>query len=278
MAITKQQKIKFVEEAKSALKSYSTVGVVQLTGVPDKLLQLSRNRLKPEIKFMLGRKSLILRALESIDMGKDLAGNITNTSALVFTNLSPFELNNKLHSNELKLAAKPKQVAPSSISIDAGETAIPPGQGVTDLKAAGIDVKIDKGKVVIAKDKTLVEKGQIISPSVAKALRLLDFRPFTATIAPKVVISGKMLFTQEVLSINSQSVANDISAAFTRAVSLSSGAGIVNRYTIKPMISKGYANGITLGVERAIYEPGIIEKLLAKAGLQASQINGIVKE
>ncbi len=277
MAISKQQKIKFVEDAKSALNSYSTVGVVQLTGVPDKLLQLSRNRLKPEIKFMLGRKNLLLRALESMDKGKELADRITNTSALVFTNLSPFELNKKLRSNELKLAAKPKQIAPTSISIDAGETAIPPGQGVTDLKSAGIDVKIDKGKVVIAKSKVLVEKGQVITPAVAKALRLLDFRPFTASIAPALAISGKMLFTQEVLSINSQSVVIDISTAFAKAVSLSTGANIVNRYTIKPMIGKAYTNAIALGVERTLYEPGIIERLLAKAGVQASQIDTIVK-
>lgn len=277
MTITKQQKMKFVEDAKSALKSYSTVGIVQLTGVPDRLLQLSRNKLKPEIKFMLGRKRLLLRALESIDMGKDLSNSITNTSALVFTNLSPFELNKKLRSNELKLAAKPKQVAPSSISIDAGETAIPPGQGVTDLKAAGIDVKIDKGKVVIAKDKVLVEKGQVISPALAKALRLLDFRPFTASIAPAVALSGKILFTQEVLSINSQSVTMDVSAAFARALSLSFGAGIVNSYTIKPMVTKAYTNAVALGVERVLYEPGIIERLLAKAGVQASQISSIVK-
>ncbi len=275
--LTKQQKAKFVEDVKSALQSYSTVGIVQLTGVPDKLLQLSRNRLKPDIKFVLGRKTLLLRALESIEQGKDLAANVTDTSALVFTNLSPFELHKRLHSNELKLAAKPKQTAPSSISIEAGETAIPPGQGVTDLKAAGIDVQIQKGKVTIGKSKVLVEKGQVISPAVAKALRLLDFRPFTASISPAVALSGKMLFTREILSINSQSVGMDISVAFAKALSLSTGANIVNRYTIRPMIGKAYSNAIAIGVERALYEPGIIERLLAKAGLQASQINSIVK-
>ena len=59
-----------------------------------------------------------------------------------------------------------------------------PGQTVTELKAAGIDVQIQKGKVVIAKDKVLVKKGETISPGVAKALHTLEVYPFSAVVDP----------------------------------------------------------------------------------------------
>ena len=36
--LNKEEKMKFVEDAKKALKSYSTIGVVPLSGIPDRLL------------------------------------------------------------------------------------------------------------------------------------------------------------------------------------------------------------------------------------------------
>ena len=88
-----------------------------------------------------------------------------------------------------RLAAKPGQVSPEDVSVTAGETGIQPGQTVTDLKSAGIDVQIQKGKVVIAKDKVLVKKGEVISAKIAKALHILDILPFKAVIEPSSLLS-----------------------------------------------------------------------------------------
>ena len=71
-----------------------------------------------------------------------------------------------------------------------------PGQAVTDLKAAGIDVQIQKGKVVIAKDKVITKKGEAITSSVAKALHTLDINPFSATLEPLLMLSGSMHIQQ----------------------------------------------------------------------------------
>ena len=59
-----------------------------------------------------------------------------------------------------------------------------PGQTVTELKTAGIDVQIQKGKVVIAKDKMLVKKGEQMTPKVAKALHSSKYIPFNAVVEP----------------------------------------------------------------------------------------------
>ena len=84
----------------------------------------------------------------------------------------------------LRLAAKPGQISPEDVSVTAGETGIQPGQTVTDLKTAGMDVQIQKGKVLIAKDKVLVAKGEQVTLKVAKALHILDILPFKAVIEP----------------------------------------------------------------------------------------------
>jgi large subunit ribosomal protein L10 len=107
-------------------------------------------------------------------------------------------------SNSLRLAAKPGQMSPDDVSVKSGETGIQPGQTVTDLKSAGIDVQIQKGKVVIAKDKIVVKKGEVISSNMAKALHTLDILPFhVASIEPINRCSADgIMFTKKVLAIN----------------------------------------------------------------------------
>ncbi len=274
---TKTDKTKFVDAGKAALKKYSLVGVVPLSGIPDRLFQRSRNGMKPSTEFIMGRKTLMVKILESSDHTKLLVPYVTGTSAIVLSNENPFVLYRGFKANSLKLGAKPKQLSPEDINISAGETSIQPGQAVTELKQAGIDVQIQKGKVVIAKDKVLVKKGAVISPAVAKALKTLDIMPFSASIQPSVFLSGKIMFTKDVLGIDAAQVASDVSRGFSAAYTLSISAGIVSRYTIRPLLVKAYMSAMAVGIEGKIYEPGIVDRLLASATLQASSLNSMVK-
>ena len=271
--LTKDQKRKFVDDNAKLIDSYGLVGIVPLSGIPDRLLQASRNNMRNEIKFITGKKSLIKMALEKSKKGKELAEDLEGTSAVILSNSNPFELYKKFKEGTIKLAAKPSQIAPQEIIVPAGETTLQPGQAVTELKAAGIDVKIDKGKVVIAKDKVLVPKGSTISLQVAKALHTLDIMPFTASIEPLVMLSGNVKFTKEVFSITSASVASDIASAFAQELSISITAKIVNSYTVERFVAEAYNNAVALGLGASIYEPGIIEKMVSNAALSANLLN-----
>ncbi|MCL5404556.1 MAG: 50S ribosomal protein L10 [Candidatus Marsarchaeota archaeon] len=271
--LTKDQKRKFVDDNAKLIDSYGLVGIVPLSGIPDRLLQASRNNMRNEIKFITGKKSLIKMALEKSKKGKELAEDLEGTSAVILSNSNPFELYKKFKEGTIKLAAKPSQIAPQEIIVPAGETTLQPGQAVTELKAAGIDVKIDKGKVVIAKDKVLVPKGSTISLQVAKALHTLDIMPFTASIEPLVMLSGNVKFTKDVFSITSASVASDIASAFAQALSISIMAKIVNSYTVERFVAEAYNNAVALGLGASIYEPGIIEKMVSNAALSANLLN-----
>ena len=182
--LTKEQKIRFVAENSKLLKSYKVIGIVQLSGIPDRLLQSTKNGLRDGTRFIIGRKTLLTKVLESDAHAKHLVKELSATSAIILSNEDPFELYGKFRANSLRLAAKPGQIAQEDVSVVAGETGIQPGQTVTDLKTAGIDVQIQKGKVVIAKDKVLVAKGEPVTLKVAKALHILDILPFKAVIEP----------------------------------------------------------------------------------------------
>jgi large subunit ribosomal protein L10 len=273
MVMKKEEKKKFVQHIAKEIKSYKTVAVMQLNGKPDRLLQAARNRLKGEAKIITGRKSLLHKILESGEHTKPLAKELTGTSAIILSNTEPFELYRKFRSNAIKLAAKPKQIAPEDIEVKAGETGVAPGQAVTELKQAGIDVQIQKGKVVIAKDKVVVKKGAQVSLQLAKALHTLNIAPFEAFIEPRAVASEGMVFTSEVLNINPAKTAQNVANAFRSAMTLSLELGIVNRYTVVTLIEKAYRNAKYLGKEINAYDTGVIEDVIGKAMAQASALH-----
>jgi large subunit ribosomal protein L10 len=276
--LTKDQKLKFVAENSRLLKSYKVIGIVQLSGIPDRLLQSTKNRLRDSTRFIIGRKTLLTRILESDAHTKPLVRDLSATSAIILSNEDPFELFGRFRSNSLRLAAKPGQISPEDVSVTAGETGIQPGQTVTDLKTAGVDVQIQKGKVLIAKDKVLVAKGEQVTLKVAKALHILDILPFKAVIEPYALLSDGIIYNKAVLGINAESTAHEISLCFRNALALSLEAKIINAYTINTLIEGAYANALHLGIECKIYDSGIIDLLLADAALTASSLNSSMGE
>lgn len=276
--LNKQQKVKFVEEEKKELGKYSMVGILPVNGIPDRLVQASRNKMRSKVRFIIAKKSLLTRILEGSPKTKPLAKELKGMSAIILSNEDPFQIYKEFKSNSIRLAAKPNQIAPDDINIQAAETAIQPGQAVTELKQAGIDVQIQKGKVVIAKDKVLVKKGGVITTAVSKALKTLDIMPFTASIVPSVMLSGNIAFTRDILEIDTAKVVGDMLKGFTYALTISLKAEIVNRYTIVTFVGDAYRSAMAVGIEAKIPEPGIIEKLMANAVMQAASLNSMVKE
>ena len=261
----KSEKIAFVNNLKKEVKQYKSVGIMSLKSLPDTLLQKIRNNMKNDVRIVIARKSLIARALEEDEVLKKMLPYVEGNVALVLSNKDPFELYSAISARRLKMAAKPGQIAGSDIIIEAGETAIAPGQAVTDLKAAGIDVQIQKGKVVIAKSKVLVPSGAKISTAVSKALRMLDIMPFEAYASINVVASSNIIFTKDVLGITREETVSNLADAFSKAYALSIAADYVTPFNIKEFIRRAYLGALGVGITANVYEPGIVEQLIAKA-------------
>ena len=274
--LKKSQKVKFVNESIKELGRYKVVGILNLGSIPDRLLQSSKNDMRGRVKFILGRKSLLKRILEGNEPTKPLAGMIYGTGAIIMSNDDPFDIYKNFKAKELRLAAKPHQTAPEDIIIKSGETSLQPGQAVTELKQAGVDVQIQKGKVVISKDKVIVKKGESISSVAAKILHTLGTMPFKAVMLPAAMVENGILFGPDTLSIDQSTTVSNISLAFGGAYELCLSAGIVNQYTVRALIEKAFRQAIGLGVEAKVYEPGVIEMLFGSAAVQARAVGSLV--
>ncbi len=271
MTMVKAQKVEYVKKLQKEIASYKTTAVMPIDGVPDRLLQKVRNNLKPDARMVIARKTLLSKAL-----GKDklahLEKSMGNNFALVFSNKDPSELYARIHSNKLRLGAKPNQMAPDDITIEPGETSVAPGQTVTELKSAGIDVKIEKGKVVISKRKVLVEKGKKISGAVANALKILDIKPFEIAPRLSVALEGNLLYNDIALSVDQEFVRSEIMRNFAEANALSLDRGIVTQYNADIFIMRAYRGAIAVGLESKAPEDEIVKLLAAKAAAQAGEL------
>lgn len=272
----KSEKIEFVKNLKEEVKKYKVVGVMPINGIPDRLVQKVRNGLKADTKMVVARKKLMAMVLED-ENHKRLLSFVEGNVVLVLSNKEPMELHKSIGSSRLKLAAKPNQIATSDIVIEGGETSIAPGQAVTELKAAGIDVQIQKGKVIIGKTKVLVPKGSKISAAVSKALKTLDVMPFEAQAALSVVLEGTLLFDKRTLGINRESLLSEVARNFAEAYMLSTEIGLVTEYNISEFIRKAYIGAVGIGLEAKIYEPEIVDKLIASAVRAALQLDAMEK-
>ncbi|MEM3281602.1 MAG: 50S ribosomal protein L10 [Candidatus Micrarchaeaceae archaeon] len=270
----KSEKIEFVKRLRDEIKRYKVVGVMPLNSVPDSLLQKARNSLKNEsTKIVVARKSLMLRALEGNGSLGGLAKYIDKNVALVLSNKDIFDLYGKVSANKIRLSAKPGQIAPNDIIVEAKETTIAPGQAVTDLKKAGIDVQVQKGKVVIAKSKKIVEKGAVVSAAVSKVLKILEIMPFEAKTTLSAAVSDNLLFTEDVFMIDKDYAIKGISEAFAQGYALSVEAEYITPYNVEAFIRKAYLNALCIGISAKIYEPGIVERLIADGVARAMALS-----
>lgn len=274
----KAEKIAFVKKTKEELKHYKTFAVMPIDAIPDRLVQKIRNQIKPGGKFVVARKNLMLKILEGQEGLKKLEPYINGNVALVMINEEPNIFYDMVSSNIMKLGAKPNQISPEDITIEAGETSIAPGQAVTDLKTAGIDVKIDKGKVVISKSKVLVAKGAKITTPVAKALKMLDIMPFQVSGKLSAALQGNLLFKEEVLRINEKIVTEQLAVSFSRANAITMEIRFITPYNVASFVGKAFNEAMALGVDAKIYDKGVIEKLVGIASMQASGINAMVRK
>ncbi len=273
MTMLKAQKVEYVKKLQKEISGYKTTAVMPIDGVPDRLLQKVRNQLKPDSKVIIARKTLLTRALGKEKLAH-LEKNLSKNFAVVVSNKEPSELYRIINGNRLKLGAKPNQVAPKDIEIEPGETSVAPGQTVTELKSAGIDVQIQKGKVVIAKKKVIVESGKKISAAVANALKILEIKPFE--IAPKlnVALSGGLLFNEMALGIDNEFVTKEILKDFSEAYALSLEMGMVTRYNANVLIMRAYRGAMALGIDAKIPEREIVKMLVANAAIGAVSLAG----
>jgi large subunit ribosomal protein L10 len=263
------EKTQEVDRIAKLLKGAKIIAIVDLKSLPARQYQKIKKALAGRATFVVAKNSIMKRAFEKAKVGKELSAKMTGPSGIIVTEMNPFELYKIVKKNSGKAAAKPGQIAPFDIIVPAGETNIPPGPGLSELKLGKIDARIAGGKVVVGKDSTVAKKGEKILGPVAKALSKLDITPFEVRMRIPAVLESGMLYPESVLDIDDVKFMSDLRGASSAAFSLSVQIAYTTPGNISMLLGKAHNEALNLGVEAGITEKGVIERLLAKAYLQA---------
>lgn len=268
----KAVKAQKVSELAKLAKGAKVIAIADLRNLPDKHLQSLRKKLRGRAVIAVAKNSLIERALQQAGKATDSMKGITGPTAIIFTDMDPFKLFKLIKESRGKAAAKPGQLAPFDIIVPAGETALPPGPVLTELKQAGLQAQIQAGKVVISKPSTVAKAGEKISDMAAKALQKLGVEPFEVGMELVSAWEAGTIYPRTVLDVDETAFMANLQGAGRNALALSVSIAYPTRASMPLLIGKAARNAKALALGANIYEKDVIDLILARANAQASAL------
>jgi large subunit ribosomal protein L10 len=269
-------KVNEVDELVDKISKSRVVGVVGLREIPADNLQKMRGDLRGNVEIRMVRNTIARRALEASPAEiKPLADFIEDQTALIFSDLNPFKLNNMLEKGKQPMPIKAGTRAPKDIVIEAGETSFSPGPMVGKLQAAGIPAAIKGGKVVINQKITLAKEGEVVPAKTAEILKTMEIFPRNVGLELRGAYEGGLIFRSKDLAIDVEGQVARISEASAKAFSFAVEIGYPTPVTIGPMLQKAQTKARALVLDAGMIVPSMMEFILAKAAANASAIAGL---
>ena len=269
MAHVAKWKYKEVEEVAEILKKYPVVGVASIFKIPAPQLQSIRSELKEHLLIRVVKNNLIRLALEKVAGDKKgiekLEDLIDGPTAIVASDLNPFQLYRIVMQKKSPMPAKAGDIAPHDIVVKEGPTSFKPGPIVGDFQRAGIPAAIDKGKIVIRKTKTVAKKGDVISAELALALSKLEIFPFEVGLDIKGLWEDGILFTPEELAVDIDKLRAEVVQAASSAMNLAINIGYTTPETVPILLSKAHTEALAVALYAALPEKEVIPILLSRA-------------
>ena len=263
--MVRQEKVSEVGELKTLIEKYPVVGIISMHKLPGRQLQSIRHKINAKIK--MNKKTITLRALD-LSGKKDilkLSDKLTGSTALIFSEESPFKLFRILKENRSPAAAKAGDVATRDITIQKGSTGLPPGPAISVLQKIGLKASVQGGKIAVLQDKVVCKPGEKISADVAGVLSLLKIEPLDIGLDMICAYEDGIIYDRSVLDVNVEDYIYDIQKCVSQAVNLSVNTGYPTKLTIEMMVQKAFNETKSLCIETNFVEKDFIDDVLIKA-------------
>ncbi|VVB58286.1 50S ribosomal protein L10 [Candidatus Anstonella stagnisolia] len=256
-----------VKQLVQQIENKPVIAAVDVRGLPDRLLQAARKKLRGKADFVVAKNSVIKKALEGSKKASILSAEIKSPTALVLSDMTPYELFSFFKKNKSNVAAKPGQFAPFDIIVHEGETDLPPGPALSELKSAGINAQIKGGKIVVAKDSIVAKSGAKISDAVCKALSKLNVFPFEARLNMVAAVEGGKVYGATVLDIDEAQLFADLQSCLAQSFNVSYNCSYPTSQNIDALLKDAFSQGRNLAINGGVYSDASAELLLTQAVL-----------
>ncbi len=270
---TRKWKETQIKELEKLSEKHPVIAIASIKNIPGALAKELRKKLHGKAVIKVSKTRIIKKALENTKKDtKALDEHVNESIAVIFTEMNPFELYAFLKKNKVNMPAKPGQTAPEDITVPAGDTGIPPGPALSDLKAAGLKTVVQGPTISIAEDKVVTKEGEEISEAVAGTLSKLNIKPIKVGLKTTAALEKGQLFLANVLDIDVDKVKANFSNAARNAFLLAVETGYFTKETAQALIAKGFRNAKALALEANLLTSATVAEILAKGQLQASAL------
>ncbi len=262
-----KEKIEEVKKLVSIIKSFKCIGFVDVQKVPASSLHKMRAALRGQVLIRMSKKRLYKRALEEsgipgiTQMSEFIHGN----SALIATNMNPFEFFKVLKSKAVKGPAKGGDIAPEDIVVKAGDTKLAPGPIISELNQhLKLPTNI-KGTVHVREDTITHHKGDVITDKQAQLLARLGITPMTIMLDFYIAFENGEIIPRAVLETDFDKILSDVASAHQTAIALAMGIGIITKETVEPLLVKANREMKAVAMESSIIVPELIQDYFGAA-------------
>ena len=259
-----------VKELKDLIETHPVVGMADLSDIPAPQLQKMRQSLRGSARLKMSRKTLMDLALNDSDKSnvEMLVDHMDGQPALIFTDMNPFKLYKILEGSKTPAPARAGSIAIADIVVPKGDTGFMPGPILGELQKVGIPAKIEKGKIVITEDKTIVAEGEEISSDVASMLTRLGIYPMEVGIDLQAAYEDDTVYTSDLLTIDLDKTIQDIQRVYSQAINLAVNAVVFTEESLPLLISKAAGQSMNLALNADILTTKTTDIILAKAYAQ----------
>ncbi len=254
------EKVARVDALAQHLLTKPVTAMVGVRGVPAAALQSMRRDLRARghpivVAPNSAIRHAIARAAESRPALKPLLDQVDDQTAILAAEGNPFSLSDELSKTRSPTPARGGEIAPSDIVVPAGTTSFKPGPIVGELQHAGFPAAIEKGKVVLKKDTTIVAAGGTISREVAGLLTRMDIRPLEVGLALRALVDGDTFYPPDVLSVDLDARRADLARGMRGAIGVAVELGIVAPETIERFLLRAHRAALGVAVVAGVPVP-----------------------
>jgi len=259
----KQRKANQWNNLQDACCKFTKCLFVNVDNVTSKQISIMRKELRAiNAKMLMGKNTLMKAAIkelqtepeEGCDNYAELKANwkhrphlqkisdqLVGNTGMIFTDGDLGQIKAILDSHKREAPAKVGSLAPSDVTIPAGNTGLDPKQ-TQFFQALSITTKIVKAKIEIVNEVKIISEGDKISPGQAALLDKLKIRPFEFKMHVKNVLDNNQIYSAAVLSITQ----DDVLAIFNRSAQnitgLSLGSGYITSAAAPHLVLNAFKN------------------------------------
>eukprot|EP01088_Endostelium_zonatum_P009665 TRINITY_DN22950_c0_g1_i1.p1 TRINITY_DN22950_c0_g1~~TRINITY_DN22950_c0_g1_i1.p1 ORF type:complete len:347 (+),score=111.68 TRINITY_DN22950_c0_g1_i1:53-1093(+) len=247
-----QRKKDYYAKMCKLLSEYNKILVVTVDNVGSSHMQSIRKSIRGKGVILMGKNTLMRKAMREystkVNNGiEPLIPLIYGNVGMVFVKDDLQQVKTLLVNNTVGAYAKIGSISPTNVTVPKGDTGMDPSK-TSFFQALAIQTKINKGKIEILNDVSLMKIGDKVGASQASLLQMLNIKPFLYGCKVQTIYDDGQVIPSALFEMNDNDILDKIRSGISRIAAISLQTGHPTTASIPHTVSHGYRNLVAIAL------------------------------